>query len=118
MEPVADHLPRFDGTRLPDEDDEGRLEGVLGVVVAEQATANAPHHRPVPLDQFCQRPFVAPLAEASEQLAVAVRRHGPADVLDHAAYWAGRHGPPSTYHPRPGVDLIRDFPIIRFLSGY
>ena len=71
VQPVADHLPRRDGRRLADEDEEGGLEGVLGVVVAQQAAAHAPHHRAVPLDEGGEGRLVAALDEAAEQFAVA-----------------------------------------------
>ena len=55
VQPVPQPLPRDDGGRLAGQDEEGGLEGVLGVVVAEHAAADAQHHRPVPADQRLRR---------------------------------------------------------------
>ena len=52
VEPVADLLPWHDRRRPPGEDEEGRLKGVLGiVVVSEDPAADAPDHRAVALHQ-------------------------------------------------------------------
>src|SRR5262249_7874232 len=88
----ADPLARADRVRLPDEDEEGGLEGVLGgVPVAQDAAADAQHHRAVAAHQRRERGRLAPRHETNEQLAVAQARpaapqHGPAQVLDD-----GRH---------------------------
>jgi hypothetical protein len=48
VEPVGDRLPRH-VRRLADEDEERGLKRIFRVmVVVEEATANAPHHRGVP----------------------------------------------------------------------
>ena len=57
--------------RYLDEFQEGGLEGVFGVVVAQQPAAHAPHHRPVTLDEGSKGGFVAAFDEASQQLCVA-----------------------------------------------
>jgi hypothetical protein len=98
-----------DGCRLADEDDEGGLERVFGVVVDQMAAADAPHHRAVPVDEGGKGRLVAPIDVTTEQLAVAkphaVTRH-PANVLDHAR----RHVRPSTSYLPHEAQLIHDFP--------
>ena len=75
VEPVGDHLPRHDGSRLADEDEEGGLEGVLGVVVAvEDPAADAPDHRAVPLHQGGERRFLAAAEVALQQLPIGQAR--------------------------------------------
>ncbi len=54
MQPVDDHFSGHDGSRLADEDEEGSLEGVLGVVVVvEDPAAHSPHHRTMALHEDC-----------------------------------------------------------------
>jgi hypothetical protein len=109
VQPVGDLLPRRDGLGLRGEDEEGGLEGVLGVVVAEQASAHAPDHRPVPFDERGEGGLVAALDEAAEQLAVAearavAQRRRP-KLFDHAGGRAGRHAPPRRAS-RPALYLL------------
>jgi len=109
VQPVPHRLPAGDGRRLADEDDEGGLEGVLGVVVAQLAAADAPHHRGVPVDEGGQGGLVAPIDVTTEQLAVAKPHavsHHRANVLDHAR----RHAPPSASYLPHEAQLIHDFP--------
>jgi hypothetical protein len=71
VQEIAHGLPRHDGRRLFGEDEEGDLEGVLGVMaVAQDAPADAQHHRPVPPHQRLKRRLVAPRQEALQQLPV------------------------------------------------
>jgi hypothetical protein len=66
VEPVGDRLARGDGRRPAHEDDERGLEGVFGVVlVAEDAAADAPHHRGVAAHERLDR---LPVAVADESL--------------------------------------------------
>jgi hypothetical protein len=52
VEPTGNGLTLADRTGPPRQDEECGLERILGVVlVAEDLTANAQHHRPVSLDQ-------------------------------------------------------------------
>ena len=52
MEPGADRVADPEPAGLPDQDQEGRLEGVLRVVrVGQHAPADAEDHRAMPLDQ-------------------------------------------------------------------
>ena len=52
MEPGAQRIPHPEGPGLPDQDQERRLERILGVVrVGQDAPADAQDHRPMPLDQ-------------------------------------------------------------------
>src|SRR5262249_55961710 len=105
-QPVPHRLPSRDGCCLADEDDEGGLEGILGVVVAQMAAADAPHHRAVPVDEGGKGRVVAPIDVTTEQLAVAKPvTHHPANVLDHAR----RHVPPSISYLPQEAELIHDF---------
>jgi hypothetical protein len=71
VEPVGDHLPRYDRGRLADEDEEGGLEGVLGVVVIAQDTAaHTPDHRAMPTHQGCQSRLVTTAEVVLQQLPV------------------------------------------------
>ena len=56
VQPGPERRPPADRARPADEDQERRLEGVVGVVgLAERGAADAPDHRPVPLDQRRER---------------------------------------------------------------
>jgi hypothetical protein len=102
VQPVPHHRPRRDARRLPDENEKGGLEGILGVVVAQQAAAHAPHHRPVPLDEGSKGRFVVMFDETAEQFTVAkpgtITYNHLANVVDHAVH-SGRHVPPPTSVP-------------------
>ena len=78
MEPGAERVADPERPRLADQDQEGGLEGVLGVVrVAEDAPADAQDHRPVPLDQGREGQLgrlAAPGREPLEELAVGQSR--------------------------------------------
>src|SRR5262249_4441271 len=111
-EPVPHHVPRPDGRRLADKDEEGGLEGVLRIVVVEEPAAHAPHHRAVPPEESSGGRLVATLEETAHQLAVARRapdaRHLLAQVFDQA----GRHVPPSAGVPAHPLPIIcRTMPI-------
>ena len=86
-----------DRRRLADEDEEGGLEGVLGVVVvAEDTAAHAPDHRAVPPHQGCKSRLVTAAEVVLQQLPIGQPRpipqkHRPAKVLDDLAHLAGRH---------------------------
>lgn len=54
--------------------EEGGLEGVLSVVVAQPAAAHAPHHWAVPLDEGGKGRVVVTFDEVAEQFAVAKPR--------------------------------------------
>ena len=117
---------RPDRSRLADENEERRLEGVLGVVVVvKKATADAPDHRAVPTDQsFKGRRLTAP-DEALQQLPIGsfarglqkgdsvnvlddfvhLRRHQVQSVAD------GDGRPLSLYYPQEG-GLMRDFLLV------
>jgi hypothetical protein len=56
VQPVGDQVAGRDRRRLADQDKEGRLEGVLGImVIAQDAATHAPDHRSVPAHQCRQR---------------------------------------------------------------
>jgi hypothetical protein len=132
VQPVPDQRPRRYGRRLADEDEEGGLEGILGVVVVQEAATHAPHHRAVPPDEGGEGRVVVTVDERAEQFGVGrtapVRQqHRPTKVLDHAAHRVGRHGlssvgapPPSACYLPQGGDLIHDFldpPGARWVQG-
>src|SRR5262249_42342100 len=83
--------------RLADEDQEGGLEGVLGVVViAEDPAAHGPDHRAMPAHQGGQRRLVPAAEVVLQQLPIGQARptpqkHGPAQVLEDLARLACRH---------------------------
>ena len=52
VKPIADDVLGLDGVRFADQDQKHGLKGVFRVVlVAQNAPADAAHHRPVPADQ-------------------------------------------------------------------
>jgi hypothetical protein len=69
--PIADHLTGNNGSRLTDEDEEGGLKSVFGVMVmVEDTTAHAPDHRAVPANKGGEGCFVPLLDEAPQELAI------------------------------------------------
>src|SRR5262249_19071321 len=122
VKPVGDPLPRPNRRRLADQDEERRLEGVLGVVVIpEDAPAHAPDHRAVPPHQrFEGRPRAA-ADEALQQLPVGegsffAAQQGLAQLRDQSIQGAIGHDslgvsaacPLPLYCHRPGI-LIHIF---------
>ena len=71
IEPVGDHFPRHDGGCLTDENQEGSLEGVLGIVVAEEAAADPPDNGAVPPYQPYDSVLVPKLDETAQELLVS-----------------------------------------------
>jgi len=72
---VGQLLSRTDRPGSPGEDDEHRLEGVVGVRgVADHPPTDAVHHRPVPADDGLERRRVAVADEGGEQLGVGLRQ--------------------------------------------
>ena len=93
VEPVAELLPWHDRSRLAGEDEERRLEGVLGVVVVpEDPAADAPDHRAVAMDDRLEDGPLPPVHEAIQELRV---RASP-PISPDARRGSGGHGPP---HP-------------------
>jgi hypothetical protein len=112
VEPVRHHLPRQNGSRLAGEDEESGLKSIFSVVVAEEAAADAPDHRAVPLDEGCESSFIPTLNEAAEELSIGqprpvLQQHGRAKLLDDLARLACRHAPRSA-----GI-ISRPLPVIR-----
>ena len=71
--------PAPDRAGLLDQDEEGGLEGVLGVVgVAQDAPADGQDHRPVPRHQRLEGRRIALGEEAVEELRVGEPGDGPA----------------------------------------
>src|SRR4051794_38051936 len=99
VQPVCHHLSRRNGRRLADKDKEGGLEGVLGVLMVEQSAADAPDHRPMPLDESNEGSFISMLDEATKELPIgqscSILQSSPAKVLDELAYLGSRHLSPS-----------------------
>src|SRR5262245_15088392 len=97
VKPVGDHLPRYDRCRLPDEDEEGGLEGVFGVVViAEDTATHAPDHRTMPMYEGCKSRFFVPADVVLQQLPIGqprpiAQQHRPAKVRDDLADLVDRH---------------------------
>src|SRR5262249_34146217 len=62
------------GPRLDGQQDKGRLEGVLSVlVVAQNPPADAQHHGPMPLHQFGERRLVFVAGKALQKLGIRRR---------------------------------------------
>jgi len=74
MKPRTERIPHPESSRLPRQDEEGRLEEILGLVlVAQETSAYAKHHRSVAFHQGCERVFGRdpPLREKREQVIIA-----------------------------------------------
>ena len=94
VEPVAELLPWHDRSRLAGEDEERRLEGVLGVVVIpEDPAADAPDHRAVAPDDRLEDRLLSPGDEAIQELPV--RQSPPSNPLPKSV-WSSR---PATFIP-------------------
>jgi hypothetical protein len=97
IQPVTDHLSRHNGSCLAEENKKGGLKSILGIVmVVEDPTANAPHHRTMPPHQGGNRCFFASANKALQKLPISqtrriVLKHCLAKVLDDLAPLAGRH---------------------------
>src|SRR5207245_2118492 len=75
VQPVGDHLFWDDGGSLADEDEEGRLESIFGVVmITEDTTADAPDHRPMPPHQGCKSRFLTAVEVVLQQLPIGPLR--------------------------------------------
>ena len=120
VEPGADALPRHDCGGLADEDEKGGLEGVVGVVhVAEDAAANAEHHRSMAAHDGRKRRFLVPVEVALQQGVIGrgggLLQHGPSQPLQSAAHMPACHCGPSmtvvsiSYLPARGrADVVFD----------
>jgi hypothetical protein len=103
VEPSSQRIGHPDVGRPLDQDQEGRLKRVVGILgVGEHAAADAEHHRSVPLDEDRKRQFPRLVAAGTEQLQklpVAQRpdcpcaEQGPDPVRDC------RGAPPHRLHP-------------------
>jgi hypothetical protein len=98
VEPVGELLARADGGGLGGQDEEGGLEGVLGVLaVSGDAQAGAEHHRAVPPHQRREGRLVAGRDERLQQEGVGARpvvaeAVGVAQAVEDSAHGAGGHG--------------------------
>jgi hypothetical protein len=97
IEPVGQQLPGSNRRCLTDEDKEGGLEGVLGIVVVpENTAAHPPDHRPMPLHKGCESRLVTAADVVLQQLAIGQARTVPqdaAEVLHDPVHRAGCHVP-------------------------
>src|SRR5262249_29586811 len=96
VEPIGHHLPRLYGRSLSAEHEERGLEGILGVVMAEEATAYAPDHRAMPPHEGCEGSILPMLDEALQELLIGQsrsirRKYRSAKVLDDLAHLVRRH---------------------------
>src|SRR5262249_7249931 len=104
-QPAADRLTFADGAGLAGEDEEGGLEGVLGVVrVAKETQTEIEYHRPVPPDEDLERRLLAAADERFQQLGVgqraaAVAADEPAQLLGDTLQRRARHVAPSSEGP-------------------
>jgi hypothetical protein len=95
VQPGGQRRPGSDGAGAAGQDEERRLEGVLGQVgVGQQAAADAPDQRPVPGDQRGEGGLLAVAGEAVEQGGVGGRAGGgrggqPSQVVEQGG---GRGG--------------------------
>ena len=71
-------------------DQEGGLEGVLGVVgVVQHAAADAQHHRPVPVQQGREGFLISAAGEPVQEVRVGPVSVGSGDPPEEAEYRAG-----------------------------
>ena len=112
MKPAPDRLLPPHGDGPADQHEERRLEGVLGVVlVAQDRSADAQDHRPVPLHQGGERRPgrvipVRAVGEPAQELAVGhpdgrARVEERPDVLEHAS------APMPLDHPDPPTACLQ-----------
>jgi hypothetical protein len=104
VKPVADHFPRHYGTCLSDKDEEGGVEGILGVMMIEEATTDAPDHRAVPLHESFQSRSFSTAHETLQQLPVRsfhhiLRKHRLAKIVDGSIHGTYRHTIPFCWRP-------------------
>ncbi len=121
VEPGADALARHDRVPLADEDEEGGLEGIVGVVdIAEHAPADAQDHGAVNADQGAEGRLFAQVEIALEQGAVGEPAAVGQGHLDQAPHHTGqpatRHATssqagviPYLYLPAPGQTDVLSF---------
>src|SRR5262245_59907580 len=71
IEPVGHQFAGPDRSRLANQDEEGRLKGILGVLVmAEDPLAHPPDHRAMALYESCKGSFIPVGDEMLQQLAI------------------------------------------------
>ncbi len=78
VEPAADRIQPTDRAGPPHQDQESRLERILGVVrVMKEVPANAQHHRPVAQNQHLECSRITTAREPLQQLPIGQPRCGP-----------------------------------------
>src|SRR5262249_15832382 len=108
VEPGGEALTLADAAGLADEDEEGGLEGVVGLVgVAQHLAADTADERPVAAEEGLEGGRVAAGDEAGEQLAVAAvggRAGKAAELSQDVGEVPVGHGPalPQGHNAPPG----------------
>jgi hypothetical protein len=101
VQPAAHRLALHDRPRPAGEDEEGGLEGVLGVLlVAEQAPADTQGHGPVTAYQGRERRLVPRGDEVGQQVPVRLADRGgerPVKLFEHLPQAGRRHAAPSCH---------------------
>jgi hypothetical protein len=123
MQPVADLGPGEDGSGAADEDQEGGLEGVLGVgLVAQDAAADTQDHGAVTAQQGLKSGPVVARDKALQEVAVSSLggrgpEGGPAQILEQAGQSSARHHlhpfPPGVLLPIPLSGAVLSIKILR-----
>jgi hypothetical protein len=97
MQPIADNLALGQTVRLADEHQECGLEGIVGIVgIAQDAAANAAHHRTMTAHERLESRLIAPMEKRPQELPVgqprAVRvKCDSVQLPEDAAGLKGRH---------------------------
>ena len=119
MQPAAERLADPEHSRLADEDQERRLERILGGMrIAEYSPADGQHHRAVPRHQGHEGRLVALSAKPPHELRVGQPRDGP---LAEQPFDLPQHGP--RVHRRHGARLrvtpdFTSLAVMRGVSGF
>jgi hypothetical protein len=86
MEPGPERILHPEGPRLAHQHEEGRLEGVTGIViVAQDGPASTPDHRPVPRHQGGERQFrLFPVVERIPLDQLTIREPGERSSVENS----------------------------------
>src|SRR5262249_35075888 len=97
IKPVADFLARHDARRPPNQNQKSGLKGILGVrLMADDTSADAQNHRPMPTDERFKGTLVPLPDEAFQQLTVrqpsaVFEKHSSAKALQNLIGAASSH---------------------------